>query len=125
MPPRLPRRLIPNFRRSAFDAYALRRLILRDYLAIERTRLANERTALSYLRTVLALTAGALTLLHLVDTPAARMTAWGLIAFGASLLSFGVFRFAAVRRRVSGYARLHQPKPGEKRSVPTSEVAKE
>ena len=112
MPPRLTRRLVPNFRRSAFDAYALRRLILRDYLAIERTRLANERTALSYLRTTLAMTAGALTLLHLVPTPAARLTAWALIIFGAALITFGAYRFVAVRRRVSGYARLHQPRPG-------------
>jgi uncharacterized membrane protein YidH (DUF202 family) len=112
VPPRLTRRLVPNFRRSAFDAYALRRLILRDYLAIERTRLANERTALSYLRTTLTLTAGALTLLHLVPTPASRLTAFGLLVFGAVLVAFGLYRFVAVRRRVSGYARLHQPRPG-------------
>ncbi len=112
MPARITRRLVPNFRRSAFDAYALRRLILRDYLAIERTRLANERTALSYLRTTLAMTAGALTLLHLVHTPAAQVTAWSLLVFGTALIGFGVFRFVVVRRRVAGYARLHQPRPG-------------
>ncbi|MFT4781527.1 MAG: putative membrane protein, partial [Pseudohongiellaceae bacterium] len=31
------------------------RVILRDYLAIERTRLANERTLLSYIRSSLYL----------------------------------------------------------------------
>jgi putative membrane protein len=122
VPARLTRRLVPNFRRSAFDAYALRRLILRDYLAIERTRLANERTALSYLRTTLAMTAGALTLLHLVPTPAARITAWTLLTFGALLIGFGLYRFVAVRRRVVGYARLHQPRPG-RRSAPEEEAA--
>ncbi len=97
-------------RASVFDEFALRRLILRDYLAVERTRLANERTALSYFRTALALTAGALTLLHLTTDPAARTTAWALLTVGGFLLAFGAFRFVAVRRRVAGYARLHQPK---------------
>jgi len=112
MPDRITRRLVPNFRRSAFDAYALRRLILRDYLAIERTRLANERTALSYLRTTLAMAAGGLTLIHLVRTPAAQVTAWTLLISGSIIIMFGLYRFVAVRRRVQGYARLHQPRPG-------------
>ena len=106
--PRRASRLFP--RRSAFDEYALRRLILRDYLAIERTRLANERTALSYLRTTLTLAAGAVTLLHFFDTTAARLTGWALLAVGALLLLFGLLRYASVRRRVAGYARLHQPR---------------
>jgi putative membrane protein len=107
----MPRRrlLRPRLRprHSAFDEYTYRRLILTDYLAIERTRLANERTILSYLRTGLGLTAGALTLLHFFDTPAARITAWLVLAFAALLLAFGFARYVAVRRRVAGYARLH------------------
>ncbi len=122
MPPRrrLAARLLPG-RRSAFDEYALRRLILRDYLAIERTRLANERTALSYLRTTLALAAGAVTLLHVFDTPAARLTGWGLLGVGALLLLFGLMRFASVRRRVAGYARLHQPRDRPAAGAPPTE----
>lgn len=95
---------------SAFDEYALRRLILRDYLAVERTRLANERTALSYFRTALAMTAGAITILHLSNAPDAHTTAWTLLAVGGLLLVFGAYRFVAVARRVRGYARLHQHK---------------
>jgi putative membrane protein len=104
----MPRRR-PRSRHSAFDEYTYRRLLLSDYLAIERTRLANERTVLSYLRTVLGLTAGALTLLHFFDTPATRVTAWLALAFAALLLAFGFARYLAVRRRVAGYARLHTP----------------
>lgn len=95
-------------RRSAFNEYALRRLILRDYLAIERTRLANERTILSYLRTTLALVAGAVTLLHFFDTDAARISGWLLLPVALVLLAFGVARYVRVRRRVEGYARLQQ-----------------
>lgn len=95
-------------RRSAFDEYAHRRLILRDYLAIERTRLANERTILSYLRTTLALVAGSVTLLHFFNTDAARITGWLLLPVAFVILAFGVVRYVSVRRRVQGYARLQQ-----------------
>lgn len=99
-------------RRSAFKEYALRRLILRDYLAIERTRLANERTILAYLRTTFALLAGAVTLLHFFDTDAARITGWTLLPVAFVILAFGVVRYVRVRRRVEGYAHLHQsPSP--------------
>lgn len=40
-------------------------IILRDYLAMERTRLANERTLLSYLRSSLYLLVGGIALLQL------------------------------------------------------------
>lgn len=96
-------------RRSAFREYALRRLILRDYLAIERTRLANERTILAYLRTTLALAAGSVTLLHFFDTAAARITGWLLLPVALVILAFGAVRYARVRRRVEGYAHLHRP----------------
>lgn len=99
-------RLLP--RRTAFDEYALRRLILRDYLAIERTRLANERTILSYLRTSLALVAGSVTLLHFFDTDAARITGWLLLPIALAILAFGLVRYISVRRRVHGYAHIHQ-----------------
>lgn len=105
-------------RRSAFDEYALRRLILRDYLAIERTRLANERTILSYFRTALALAAGSVTLLHFFDTDAARITGWALLPVALVLLAFGLGRYVRVRRRIQGYARLQQR--AESRETSTS-----
>jgi putative membrane protein len=114
----MPRRRLRS-RHSAFDEYTYRRLILTDYLAIERTRLANERTVLSYLRTGLGLTAGALTLLHLIDTPAARITAWVVLGFAALLLAFGFARYVVVRRRVAGYARLHIPHEPAPQRPPT------
>ena len=44
-------------------------IILRDYLAIERTRLANERTLLSYIRSSLYLMLGGIAFLQLKDFP--------------------------------------------------------
>ena len=46
------------------EFYSREELILRDHLALDRTRLANERTLLSYLRTALMLmVAGAIELI--------------------------------------------------------------
>lgn len=85
------------------------RLTLGDYLAVERTRLANERTLLAYLRTTLALAAGSVTLLHFFDTAAARVSGWALLPVGLVLLTFGVVRYARVRRHIERYAHLSPP----------------
>jgi putative membrane protein len=66
-------------------------LILRDLLAIDRTRLANERTVLAWLRTALMMLVSGITLLKLFEgvvvmevigstlIPASLLTAaWGL-----------------------------------------------
>ncbi|SHH67929.1 putative membrane protein [Clostridium collagenovorans DSM 3089] len=42
------------------------KIILRDSLAIDRTKLANERTYLSYMRTVVSFSVAAITLLKLL-----------------------------------------------------------
>jgi len=91
------------------EAYALRRLILRDVLAVERTRLANERTLLAYLRTAFALLAGAATLLHFFDDPAARAAGWALLPLALLAGAAGTLRFAAVRHRILHYADASLP----------------
>lgn len=48
-----------------YERFEKEDLILRDELAIDRTRLANERTYLAYLRTALALGIVGGTLIHL------------------------------------------------------------
>lgn len=97
----------PRRRSSVSDAYAVRHLALRDYLAVERTRLANERTVLAYLRTALALFAGSVTLLYLFGTTAARIAGWLLLPVAVAILAFGTARYIAVRLRVRDYARLY------------------
>ncbi len=42
------------------------KLIVRDYLAIDRTKLANQRTLLSYIRTAIMLIASGVTMLKLI-----------------------------------------------------------
>lgn len=88
---------------------AMDRLILRDLLAIERTKLANERTVLSYVRTGFACLAGTLTLVHLFDTPAALWSAAALALGGVALFALGALRYRQAARLVRSYALRGDP----------------
>lgn len=72
----------------------------RDHLALQRTHLANERTLLAYIRTALALAGGGVGALHLLDSVAWQALGRGLLTAGALMLPLGVFRFAALSRRI-------------------------
>jgi putative membrane protein len=80
-------------------------LILRDHLALDRTRLANERTLLAYIRTAfMLLVAGATALKLFAETPAVVVTAWFFIAMGLFVAGFGIWRFGNMRRTINGRA---------------------
>jgi len=77
-------------------------LILRDHLALDRTRLANERTLLAYVRTAFMLIiAGATALKLFVETPAVVITAWLFIVMGVVVAVFGAWRFESMRRKIN------------------------
>ena len=73
-------------------------VILRDYLAIERTRLANERTLLSYIKSSLYLLLGGITALQLKSYP--ELEYLGLIAliFSAIFIFIGIYRFMILKK---------------------------
>lgn len=75
-------------------------LILRDVLALERTRLANERTLLSYARTSLYLIVGGIALIKVEQFDNTK--AIGIIVIVASILLvlFGVYRYISLRRKI-------------------------
>lgn len=86
----------------AEDPFSSDELILRDHLALDRTRLANERTMLAYIRTAFMLiVAGATALKLFVETPAVVITAWLFIVLGAIVALFGAWRFESMRRKIN------------------------
>lgn len=89
-------------------------LILRDELAIDRTRLANERTFLSYLRTALAFAMVAGTLLHLYHDRLG-MVILSVLFFAAAAVCFfiGVWKTVSMTRQIR-YVRT-ESKPTENR----------
>jgi len=84
-------------------------IILRDYLALERTRLANERTLLSYLRTSLYMLLGGIAFLQMTDFEKIRWL--GFVSLGISIVSLGVeiTRYLVINVRLKKYYREAMP----------------
>lgn len=86
-------RIVANFRNRE-------RIILRDFLALERTSLANERTLFSYIRISIYLVIGGIAFLKIDDLEPISWT--GYISFGLSifLLVYGFIRYWILRNRL-------------------------
>lgn len=76
------------------------KLILRDRLAIERTKLANERTLFSYIRTSLYLLTAGIGVLQIKSISRLDGLAWVCIVSGILLFFFGFVRFGQFRKRL-------------------------
>ena len=78
-------------------------IILRDYLAMERTKLANERTLLSYIRSSLYLLLGGIAIIQLEGFE--RIKFLGYISLGLTviLLVIGVYRFQKLNKQLRNY----------------------
>ena len=79
------------------------RIILRDFLALERTTLANERTLFAYIRTSLYLMLGGIALIQLEKF---HQLSWlGYVAFVISgfLIIFGLIRYFKLRSKLSKF----------------------
>jgi putative membrane protein len=83
-------------------------LILRDYLALDRTVLANERTLLAYVRTALALVALGATGVSLFDNRVLQIIGWAIMAAGGLAVLIGARRFHRVRIRLAAIPRTAQ-----------------
>lgn len=80
-------------------------IILRDYLALERTKLANERTLLSYIRSSLYLLIGGIALIQLEGFENIKVV--GYIALGLTVffLFVGIYRFLKLNKLLENYYR--------------------
>ncbi|MBT8325773.1 MAG: DUF202 domain-containing protein [Winogradskyella sp.] len=73
-------------------------VILRDYLAIERTRLANERTLLSYIRSSLYLLIGGMAFFQLKEYSNFDYLAILSLVFSAIFFVIGIYRFTLLKK---------------------------
>lgn len=83
-------------------------MILRDTLAVDRTRLANQRTLLSFFRTGLSLVVTALAIFEFKrDDVWYIRAAWALIGIGLIVTILGFISFFAVKKNiVRSYTKL-------------------
>lgn len=75
-------------------------LVLREYLAIERTRLANEATLLAYIRTGLYFLVAGSTLGHLVESKFWIIAGTPLIFVGLAIMIIGMVRYYRLRKSI-------------------------
>ncbi len=78
-------------------------IILRDHLAMERTKLANERTLLSYLRTSLYLLLGGIALLGLKDFQDLKFLGYIALSLSALLIVIGTVRFLQLKKHLTRF----------------------
>lgn len=78
-------------------------IILRDYLALERTKLANERTLLSYIRSSLYLLIGGIALIKLEGFESIKFLGYLSLMLTVVLFFIGIFRFRRLSKLLRKY----------------------
>jgi len=78
-------------------------LILRDHLAIERTKLANERTLFSYIRTALYLLTAGIGIFEVKSIIHLRWLGTLCLIISLLILLIGIYRFLLMRKHLRGY----------------------
>lgn len=79
------------------------KIILRDYMAMERTRLANERTFMSYIRTALFFLTGGLTILEFKTERHLDWLAYLAIGISIIMIITGISRYFILSTRLRKY----------------------
>ena len=75
-------------------------LIVRDFLALERTHLANERTFLAYFRTFIVLLSSGVAILKLEALSEIQDIGWILIVVAPLFLLTGLWRLRRVNKKI-------------------------
>jgi putative membrane protein len=78
-------------------------IILRDYLAMQRTTLANERTLFSYIRTSLYLVLGGIGLLQVEQFENLRWAGYLALGISVFLLIYGIVRYIVLRVKLQKF----------------------
>lgn len=78
-------------------------IILRDYLAMERTTLANERTLLSYIRSSLYLLVGGIALLKLENFENLHFLGYLSLILTVCFVVIGLYRYQKLKSRLKVY----------------------
>lgn len=91
--------------RSRYLEFTHQEMILRDYLALERTAMANERTLLSYVRTMIGVIAVGGTFIKLFEGWFFVLTGWFLISLGGLILILGFVRYAKIEMVLTNITR--------------------
>ncbi len=88
---------------SSYEFDNKEEIILRDYLALERTRLANERTLFAYIRTSLYLVLGGIAFLQLQGFEKIKWLGYLSLVLSIIFLVFGIFKYYQLKNKLKKY----------------------
>ena len=81
-------------------------MILRDHLALDRTKLANERTLLAYMRTAIMLFVSGVTFIKIfIGEPIEVVLGYLLLSSSIVVGAVGVLRFRGMQAKMGEYYR--------------------
>jgi len=92
------------------------KIILRDYLALERTKLANERTFFAYIRTSLYLILAGFAFLQIEGFGSIQWLGYLSLGLSLIILLIGTFRYFRLRKVLKTYY-TESPSEGKENSV--------
>ncbi|MDO5656185.1 MAG: DUF202 domain-containing protein [Flavobacteriaceae bacterium] len=106
---------IPNKAKNVFrfteDYDVKEKIILRDHLALQRTKLANERTLMSYVRSSLYLIIAGIAFLEMKDFEQMSYIGELCLLVSALILLIGIYRFWQLKKHLKEIYKL--PKFGD------------
>jgi putative membrane protein len=86
---------------NPYKKFSRDKLILRDFLAADRTVLANERTFLAYVRTALALIILGITAWHFLETDFYKIIGIISIALGFLVFIIGIVHYQRMNKKIA------------------------
>jgi len=101
----MPKPKIKNFYKEYND-----NMIIRDYLALDRTILANRRTLLSYVRTFIGLFGGGIGLVELLDNTVIMFVGYISMATSIPILIIGIIEYIKVKKSLSSIFLIEEEK---------------
>lgn len=85
---------------TLFTSRTIDEKLIREHLALERTKLANERTLLSYTQAALYFLLGGLALVQLKEYVELRYVGYLALVFSVLFLTVGIWRFFVLRKKM-------------------------
>jgi len=95
-----------------YERFSQEEIVLRDYLAADRTLLANERTYLSYIRTALAFAIAGASALHFLEGTETDVLGVFLLLVGVLTFGVGSWRYIWYKRRIESITGKAPPNTG-------------
>ena len=107
-----------NFEETNLPYFTEQKLILRDYLSIDRTILANENTFLAYIRTALTFIVAGISFVHFFGHIAIEILGWLFIPVCVAILAVGFLQYIQLRKLFAAMKEKHHSRA--KQSVPSA-----